>query len=61
MHKTRFTTEQIPAVDVHALMLFYSVDTIEELAKVQARHIDNLQKQLTTKDSYTRTFGVRYA
>lgn len=46
-------------IDIEKLKQFYAVDSKTALILAQAKHIENLQKQLATKDSFTRTFGVR--
>lgn len=46
---------------ISQLYKFYGVKSIGALIVDMSYHIENLQKQLATKDSFTRTYGVRYA
>lgn len=49
-----FTTD-----DLAALMKFYSVNTLEDLAKAQAEHVERLQAKLLVLEKSTPTLGFR--
>lgn len=69
MSENRPATESISLIDIEEafpkdatlsrLYKFYGVKTVGALITDMACHIEQLQKKLATKDSYTRTFGVR--
>lgn len=51
---TIFTNE-----DLATLMKFYAVNTIEDLAKAQAEHVERLQAKLLVLEKSTPTLGFR--
>ena len=65
MQDFRPTADQLSAIEatnriaLARLMKFYKAETLEQLVWQQSHHIERLQEQLATKDSFTRTYGVR--